>query len=166
MIFSGLASGSSVFLDANTLIYHFTGHPTFGPACTQLLERIENNDLVGLTSAHVVSEMAHRLMTIEASVLFNRTSQGIVAWLRRNPSEVQRLQRYRQAIDEMNAVPVQVLAVTGPLVSRAADFSRQFGLLSNDALIITIMLNHGLMNLASGDADFHRIPGITRYAPV
>ena len=32
MIFADLATGDSVFVDANTLIYHFSPHPTFGTA--------------------------------------------------------------------------------------------------------------------------------------
>jgi predicted nucleic acid-binding protein len=44
--------------------------------------------------------------------------------------------------------------------------SRQTGLLSNDALIVAVMRANGLTKLASEDADFDRVPGITRYAPV
>jgi hypothetical protein len=36
MIFADLVNGDSVFLDANTLIYHFGPHPQFGPARHQL----------------------------------------------------------------------------------------------------------------------------------
>jgi hypothetical protein len=39
MIFADLASGDSVFVDANTLIYHFGPHPAFGTACRQMLQR-------------------------------------------------------------------------------------------------------------------------------
>jgi hypothetical protein len=48
MIFADLQAGDSVFVDANTLVYHFSAHAAFGPACTQLLQRIENRELVGL----------------------------------------------------------------------------------------------------------------------
>lgn len=45
MTFASIANGSAVFLDANTLVYHFIAHAQFGAACTELLERIENRDL-------------------------------------------------------------------------------------------------------------------------
>jgi predicted nucleic acid-binding protein len=64
------------------------------------------------------------------------------------------------------AIPLTILSVTGTQASRAADFSRQHGLLTNDALIVAVMQDHGLTHLASNDADFDRVPGITRYAPV
>ena len=37
---------------------------------------------------------------------------------------------------------------------------------TNDALVITVMQYHGLTPLASHDADFDRVPGLTRYGPV
>jgi len=37
MTFADLVAGESVFIDANTLIYHFGPHPTFGAACNQLI---------------------------------------------------------------------------------------------------------------------------------
>src|SRR5262249_38798234 len=66
MTFDDLQSGDTVFLDANTLIYHFTNHPSYGGACTQLVERIENQELQGITLSHCLADGAHRLMTIEA----------------------------------------------------------------------------------------------------
>jgi predicted nucleic acid-binding protein len=44
--------------------------------------------------------------------------------------------------------------------------SRQYELLSGDALIVAVMQVHGLTNLASNDTDFDRVPGLTRFAPV
>ena len=41
MTFADLPTGVSVFLDANTLLYHFTADLKHGGACTDLLDRIE-----------------------------------------------------------------------------------------------------------------------------
>ena len=65
MTFASIPSAAAIFLDANTLIYHFGNDPTNGPACTQLLKRIELGDLSGFTSAHALADVAHRLMTLE-----------------------------------------------------------------------------------------------------
>ena len=118
-----------------------------------------------LTRPHVVAEMAHRLMTLETASILGRSPSGLANWLKRHPAEVQRLARDRKAIDELTLIGVQVLPVTGSQVSLAADISRQSGLLTNDAVIVIVMRDHGLTLLASHDADFDRVPGITRYAP-
>jgi predicted nucleic acid-binding protein len=164
--FPAIPPGTTVFVDTNTFVYHFINHPVYGAACTDLLERIERQDLTGVTSATVVAEMAHRLMTMEAVIRFGWPYQGIADRLRCHPAEVRQLSLYRQALDELPQIPIQIIPVTGPLVSLAADLSRQHGLLTNDALLVTVMHNQGLTHLASNDADFDRVPGILRYAPV
>lgn len=58
-----------------------------------------------------------------------------------------------------------MLPVTESLVQTATSISQQYELLTGDALIVAIMQLQGLTNLASSDADFDRVPGITRYAP-
>ncbi len=165
MTFADLLAGASIFLDANTLVYHFGPHPVFGPACNQLLQRIENGELAGFTSTPVLSELAHRLMTFEASALFGWPSK-IVDRLKQNPAAVGQLTRFRQAVAKVPQFNIKVLIIPEPLVETAAAISQQTGLLSNDALIVAIMQAHGLTNLASHDADFDRVPGLTRYAPV
>jgi predicted nucleic acid-binding protein len=163
--FDAIPAGTPVFIDANPFIYAVTSDPQYGAACERLLQRIENKDLQGFTSSHVVSEMAHRLMTIEAATLSGRPLAGMANWLKRHPQEIQRLSRFRQAIDELAVVPIQILPVSGTHVSRAADLSRQHGLLTNDALVLVIMQDNNLSHLASLDADFDRVPGLTRCTP-
>jgi predicted nucleic acid-binding protein len=166
MTFPDIAAGSAVFVDANTFVYHFIADPTYGTACTKLLDRIDQQDIQGITSAHVLGELAHRLMTLEARQRFGWASAGMANRLKRHSADVQQLTWHKRGIDEVRAIEVKVLPVEGSDVSLAADISSQFGLLSNDALIVVLMQRHGITHLASVDADFDRVPGITRYTPV
>jgi predicted nucleic acid-binding protein len=59
MTFAQLPAGATVFLDANTLVYHFAGDPTYGSACTQLLKRVEQQQVAGFTTIHVLADVAH-----------------------------------------------------------------------------------------------------------
>ncbi|HEY7328400.1 MAG TPA: type II toxin-antitoxin system VapC family toxin [Gemmataceae bacterium] len=165
MMFVNIPSGQAVFVDANVFLFYFRPDPILGPLCDQLLRRIENRDLQGFTSAHVLNELVHRLMTEEAHQRFGWSMTGIASRLRRHPTQVQTLSRPRQAFDELTMIGLQVLPVTGDLVSLAIDVSNQHGLLSSDALVVTIMRQHGLQALASHDPDFDRVPGLSRYAP-
>jgi predicted nucleic acid-binding protein len=164
--FADLLAGDAVFVDANTFLYHLAPDPVLGPPCGQLLQRIENQELTGFTSLHLLAEVAHKMMTIEASALFGWPLTGMANRLRRHPAEVQRLTAFRQAIERIAQSRVQVLAVTVPLVEAAAVVSQQTGLLINDALIVVVMQAHGLTKVASHDADLDRVSGLTRYAPV
>jgi predicted nucleic acid-binding protein len=166
MIYADLPAGATVFVDAGVFIHHFEPNPLYGPAATQFLERIENQEINGLTATHLVSEVAHRLMTIEAMQAFGWKSAGIALRLRNHPAQVQTLKRFRQAIQEIPLFGIRILPIDAAWLDLAAEISQQTGLLHNDALIIAVMRAHGLTNLASADPDFDRVPGITRYAPV
>jgi predicted nucleic acid-binding protein len=165
MIFADLAAGASVFVDTNILTYHFQPHPTWGPPCSQLLQRIENQELFGFTSTNVLGELAHRLMTIEANTVFGWPFASIGNRLRSHPLEVRKLNVFRLAIEKIIHSNLQVLTLSPTLLATAVVISQQIGLLTNDGIIVALMQANGLTNIASSDADFDRVPGLTRYAP-
>jgi predicted nucleic acid-binding protein len=154
-----------VFVDANIFVYAFAPDPQYGPPSSGLLERIELRDLSGFTSSQVLSDVAHRLMSLEACATFGWPYAGIAARLQRHPAEVRQLTRFRQAVEAIALMGVQVLPVSAQDVTAAAVLGQQFGLLSNDALVVAVMLKHGLTQLASHDADFDRVAGIVRVRP-
>jgi predicted nucleic acid-binding protein len=166
MTFDDVPSGDPVFVDANTLIYHFTNHPKYGAACTRLIERIENKELEGFTSSHCLADVAHRLMTIEAMGRLGWPATGLAARLKKHHAEIPKLSLYQQATAKVGQLGLQVLPVTAHLVVAATTMSQQFELLTGDALIVATLRGHSLINLASEDADFDRVPGLTRYAPL
>jgi predicted nucleic acid-binding protein len=165
MTFASIPRGSQVFIDANTFVYHASADPNHGAACKQLMERIARREIEGFTSAHVLGDVAHRLMTLEAMATLGWAAKGIVPRLRHNPAEVQKLVRFRQGIDDIAGMGVHVLPLDLSLVSAGTVLSQQYGLLTGDALIVAVMRHHHLTDLASNDGDFDRVPWITRYAP-
>jgi predicted nucleic acid-binding protein len=165
MTFTDLASGERIFLDANTLVYHFAPHPTLGSACHRLLERIERADISGFTSTHVLTEVAHRLMMIEAADIHGWSATKVKQRLQGKPAALQALAQFRKAVETVLNSRIQVLTIAPAIVLGATDVSRQTGLLSNDALIVAVMHASGLTNLASHDADFDRAPGLARFSP-
>jgi predicted nucleic acid-binding protein len=166
MNFVAVPSGESLFIDANVFIYAFGPEPSFGPPSMDLLQRVEQNDVDGYISSHVLHDVAHRLMTLEACQTFGWPYSGIGQRLRRHPSEIQKLHKFRQALDEILAIGVQILPVSADDVILAGDLSCVHGLLSGDALILAVMHRCSLTHIASSDADFDRVSGITRYGPL
>jgi predicted nucleic acid-binding protein len=69
MHLSDLESGSSIFIDANIFIYHFSKESKFNLASSDFLERVENGDMYGFTSIPVIQEVTHRMMIIEAAAI-------------------------------------------------------------------------------------------------
>jgi predicted nucleic acid-binding protein len=163
--FAQIPAGTAVFLDANTLIYHFASDATYGAACTQLLKRVEQGQLHGYTSAHALADVAHRLMTLEAIDQFGWLPKGIAARLQKRHGEIPKLTVYRTAIGHFSLLKVQVLPIALQLAEAAAVLSEQHELLTGDALVVAVMQANGLGNLASKDKDFDRVPGLVRFAP-
>lgn len=165
MTFASIRNGTQVLVDANTLVYYATADPKYGAACKQLMERIARREIDAFTSAHVLCDLAHRVMTAEAITQLGLPAKGIVLRLRGHPADVQKLTRSHQAVDEVPQIGIQVLPIDLDLVFAATALSQQHGLLTGDALVVAVMRQHGLTHLASLDDDFDRVPGITRYAP-
>src|SRR5437870_3202364 len=100
MRFAQLPPNSAIFIDANTFVYHFQPHPLFGSACTSLLKQIELQTFGGFTATHVMGEVAHRLMTMEASIVHGWPSK-VTHHLRQNPQAIQSLTKFQQALAEI-----------------------------------------------------------------
>jgi predicted nucleic acid-binding protein len=166
MTFAAIPSGESVYLDANVFVYWLGPDPKFGNACADLAERVEKNDVVAYISANDLSDVAHRLMTLEACATFGIPYAGVAKRLRRKPDDVRQLVRFRRALDTIAKIGVRILDDTGSDVANAGDASRLHGLLSADGLIVALMRKHGLTAMASNDVDFDRVPGIVRYSPI
>jgi predicted nucleic acid-binding protein len=165
MTLADLVAGDDVFVDANTLVYRFSLHAKYGLACTDLLARIDRQELVGYTSTHVLSETAHRLMTLEAITRFGWPQAGIGNRLRTHPADVARLTHFKVAVEQVLRSNLRVLTTAATELSVAVTLSQQIGLLINDALIVALMQANGLTRIASEDDDFDRVPGLARYAP-
>lgn len=160
-----MPAGARVLVDSNVLVYHFQPHPVFGPMCNRLMERIERQDIEGITFTNLLSELAHRLLLIEAVALPGWGSGKVLNRRKQQPTVIQRLTVYQTAVEAVLQSRMVVLSVPAALLSTATALSRQHSLLTNDALILGVMQQQRLTNLASGDSDFDRVPGITRYAP-
>ena len=91
MTLAAIAQGDSVFVDANIFVYHFAPDPVLQVPCGQFLQRLENQELQGYTSTHVLAEAAHRLLTIEARIRFGWKSGKVVRRLKQNPIHLQSL---------------------------------------------------------------------------
>jgi predicted nucleic acid-binding protein len=165
MTFADLTAGDSVFVDANTLLYHCTVDPVFGSACTNLLDRIGRGELTAFTSTQIFLEVCHRLMALEAARLLGKPQGSMAKFLKGHLDEIQRLTSFRQAIEDLCIGKLQILTISPAMVPTIAPVSQQIGLLTNDAAVVATKQSSGLAKIASTDPDFDRVAGITRYAP-
>ena len=161
---ASVPSGRHLFIDANIFIYHFTQSPLTA-ACTAFLQRVEAGEILGSTSVVTLTEVAHRLMLLEAIRTFGLAPRTAVKYLKEHPPLVTQLTQYRIATAAIAAFNVTVVPVTPEHLPIAQQHCAQHGLLTNDALMIAVMHTLGLADVASNDPDLMRIPGLTIWQP-
>jgi predicted nucleic acid-binding protein len=165
MTFADIASGTSVFIDANTFVYACAPDPQFGPPSLQLLERIEQN------ICRVSRPRTFWAMSPIAWCHWKHVPSwaGPTRESRKDCKNIlprRQLSRYREAINDILAMGVQFVPIAGRHIASAASMSQQYGLLSGDALTVALMLENGFTNLASNDADFDPVSAVTRFGPL
>ena len=128
MTLDQVPAGSRVFVDSTIFIYHFT---RASEDCRRFLERCEKGDLKAATSAVVLAEVAHRLMTIEA-VARGLISSGNLARKRRaNPDIVKSLEGYQLQVERVPLMGVEVLPLDLRALLHSYDIRKRHGLLVN-----------------------------------
>ena len=160
-----LPDGDRCFIDANIFCYHFVETPPFSEPCTTFLERAASGTIEAFTLLHVLSEVVHKVMVAEAGLKLGHPRAGLVNWLQHNRHRISELSQFRQAADELAAMGLQVLPAGPSDLVDASVLSGRLGLLTNDALIVTLLRRESLSNLITNDDDFDGIAGLTVWKP-
>ena len=120
----------------------------------------------GITSTFVVQEATHRMMMLEAAqVLAGIQRRDLVKYLKSHPELVKELPAHRSIPDKVSSFNLKIVSPDITTLARSQEIKKEYGLLSNDALLVYIMKDTGLTNLASNDSDFERLDFIRLYRP-
>jgi predicted nucleic acid-binding protein len=147
-------AGARILIDANIFIYHFTGA---SGECTQFLERCERGEVVGVTGVHLLLEVLHRLMMIEAVVGGLVTPGDVARKLRERPEVVRRLHRYQEQVELILGMGIEVLPLEAGLIELSRPYREEHGLLVNDSLTLALVEGLGLEGLATADEGLLRL---------
>lgn len=154
MKLTGVRDGTSILIDSTIFVYHFAGASS---QCSDFLERCERGEVHGYTSVVVLAETAHRLMTMETVTAGLAVPGNIVRRLRQKPALVKRLHLYRQHVQSIPLMGIEVAPLDLRALIEAGELQKQFGLLVNDSLIAATALARRLPAIASADSDFERL---------
>ncbi len=158
---AALVAGNPVLIDANIFIYAATER---SEQCVRFIQRCRADELLGVTTAEIVSEVCHRLMLSEAMAkgLINRES---ASELRPKHNVIRGMTRYWDQTVRIFDSNLLILALNEARHHVAHRIRAHYGLLTNDSLIVAAALSYGISRLASRDADFDRIAELTVYKP-
>ena len=157
-----LQSETTVFIDANIFIYHFTGA---SEECTRFLRRCEAGELIASTSVSVLLEVLHRLMMVEAVRSGAIRPPKVLEKLRRRPEVVRSLSEYYVQTARIPDMRISVRVLSEDVLAASQRVRHEHGLLVGDSLLLAAMRAEGVRTLASHDADLRRISQIEVAAP-
>ncbi|MBM3890219.1 MAG: PIN domain-containing protein [Verrucomicrobia bacterium] len=162
MALSDLPDGVAAFVDANVFIYHFSG---VSPECRDFLQRVEKRAVRATTGAHVLLEVLHRLMILEA------LAKGLIApgqpakKLKQRPDVIRQLRDYQRCVAEIRRLRMRVAPVNAALIEQSRSFRTAHGLMTNDSLTTAMMAQRRIIHLVSHDSDLKRVPGLMVHQP-
>jgi hypothetical protein len=166
MTLAEIPTGARIFLDANVLVFHFGGDNPFRQDCLGLMQRIEDEQIQGLTSSIAVAETLHRLMVGKArEQLGLATSLETVTYPKKHPEVVKGLRRHLPVPSLMARLGIDIKPVGHIEIHSSKRFRTEHGLLVNDSLLLAVMARWRVRHLATNDRDFDRIPGIQVWMP-
>lgn len=162
MRFDELPAGSQIFVDANIFIYHFSG---VSEECSSFLERCEREEIVGFTTTNILLETMHRLMMLEAVTRGLVTPGNIAKKLKGKPEIITRLSTYAEQVKKIPAMNINIVPLTQDLCYQALTWQQQYGLMTNDSILLAACQEYNCRNLASNDRAFVGVREITLWQP-
>lgn len=154
--------GQILFIDANIFIYHLSGR---SQACRALLERCERGEVQGLTGTHVMLEVLHRLMMLEAVQRGLVPPGNVARRLKELPEVIRALTEYARHAARIPEMGVEILPLDWDLIRTSQEVRRQTGLLVHDSISVAMMDRAGISAMATQDRDFLRVSELRVYMP-
>ncbi|HTB93030.1 MAG TPA: type II toxin-antitoxin system VapC family toxin [Candidatus Sulfotelmatobacter sp.] len=161
--FNAIPAGSNLLLDANVFVYGLTAQSA---ECRSLLERCSTEEIFGITLFEIIHEATHVFMLAEAKAksLFTSTEKG-AKYLARHPNDVKNLSDYWTNAQRLLSLNVLILQMEQDIVVEAHTERVNAGLLTNDSIIVAAMREYGISRIATNDAQFDTVAGISVYSP-
>jgi predicted nucleic acid-binding protein len=160
-----IADGAACIVDSNIFYYALVPTPPLTQACVEFLNRAIVQKLDLYTTIPILSDAVHKVMISEAAQLSGRDRAGLVGYLGRHPEIIQQLTEYPKAVQQLQSIPLKILAAEVSDLKEATRQATQFGIMTNDALIVTLMQRHRVTSLATNDDDFDAVSGIKVFKP-
>lgn len=157
-----IGNGELVVIDANILVY---ADQQRSQQCVQLLQRCSRDEVTGIVPMPMVGELMHTLMLIEAreNGWIDRPYPSRV--LSEKPDFVRRLTNYEKQMHQFFGIGLRLESVVMIDFVESMRIQREFGLLTNDSLLVAVARRLNCDSLATADKAFSDLTGFMVYAP-
>ena len=117
------------------------------------------------TGVHIVLEVMHRLMMLEALQKGLITGGQPARKLKEQPEIIKVLREYNQSVQQIPRLHIRVRTITSGVVRASEAIRVQNGLMTSDSITVAFMRKLSLTAIATADADFDDISALRVYQP-
>ena len=158
--------GTNIFIDANILLYAVSGHWRFGTSSKCLLDSINDGKYNGITSVLVCNEVFHKSLIAEIVERENISPVSVLKCLKEDPDLVRESTKACAAIEKIKKINhLTIVGIDQSTFELALRYSKNYALLSNDALHLATMKQEGVSTMASNDKDFSGVEWLQIWRP-
>ena len=158
-----------IFVDANIFLLHAFDDERYGQVVTAFLTKIEGDEIEALTSSRVIDEVFFKILVQEAAAHLDKPTIWNIKRAMKDKTFVEKVYKpvseYKSYVESLVLLGMRIVDVTGTHMLMAADIGSELGLLITDAAHVAVMREQGTRHLATADADFFGIEGITTWVP-
>jgi predicted nucleic acid-binding protein len=162
MKLSLIKNDEEVFIDTNILVY---ANQRKSDECKKLLRRCALREVKGIVAMPMVADLAYALMIIEARENGWIERANPARALSERPEIVRRLNAYQTQLHEFLGIGLRIEPALRVDILGMMSIQREFGLLTNDALLLAIARRVNCRSIASADKAFDRVTGFLVYSP-
>jgi uncharacterized protein len=119
------------------------------------MKRVESSDIYGFVDEFVLNEVFHKMMITSIVNRYHCEPHEAVSLIKRSPSILADLSLLWQATELLHKV--NVTGIPGPFFPDAYKISREWNLLSTDAVHVAAMRKEQISFIATNDTDFSRV---------
>ncbi len=157
-----IIAGETVVVDANIVLY---ASQQKSEQSIAFLHRCVTEELHGVVPTHILAEVMHVLMLLEAKENGWITGSNPARQLSENPQRVAALRRYEMKTKDLLNLGLIIEPVLQKDFIMAMKVQNRLGLLTNDALLVAVARRLQIRSLATADHAFARIPGMQIFSP-
>ena len=159
-------TGTTIFIDANIFLYEILDHWKYAESCNSFLEHVNMGKYHAVMSVLVCNEVFHRVMIAEVVERYGIEPKSAVNYLKKNWGVVRELNKAYDAMLNIDAIEnLEIVEIDREVYDIALEYSKKYGLLSNDAVHLATIKKHGITNIATNDRDFERIEWLNIWKP-
>jgi len=149
-------TGSLCVIDTNVLLYAEQGSSA---QAQRFLRRCSTGELIGVMPQTVWQELAHKLMLAEAMMLGKVSGSNPARQLAQKPEVIKGLSIYRDKIGALKDLGLGFEPCTREdFLEDALRLQKEYGLLTNDSVVLATALRLRAEVLVSADAAFRTLP--------